>query len=226
MHIGMIGGIGPAATEFYYQNLVQKYNSNNELLDLTIVHAEASDLIENISKNAAGRQADIFLKLALRLEAAGAEAIAISSIAGHFCIPEFKKISPLPVVNAISALESELKKRGIQRIGLLGHQVPMKSKLFGGISFSEVVIPLGEDLDKVHNEYIEIAKTGKATDSQRELFFSIGKNLCEKQGAELVVLAGTDLFLAFNDYDCGFATIDSALVHIDALYDKSGSKST
>ena len=35
--------------------------------------------------------------------------------------------------------------------------------------------------------------------------------------AEAVVLAGTDLFLAFEGRACGFPTIDSARVHIDAL---------
>jgi aspartate racemase len=31
-------------------------------------------------------------------------------------------------------------------------------------------------------------------------------------------LGGTDLFLAFEGRDCGFTVIDSARVHIDALY--------
>ena len=221
MHIGMIGGIGPAATEFYYKNLVQVYKSNNKLIDLTIVHAEISDLMANISINTPEEQARIFLKLALRLKAAGAEVIAISSIAGHFCLPEFEKISPLPIVSAISSLESELFKRGIKRIGLLGHRVAMESKLYGGISFSEVVIPLADDLDKVHSEYVQIATTGIATDSQRELFFSVGKELCDKQKADAVVLAGTDLFLAFDGHSCDFTTIDIALVHINALFNES-----
>ena len=220
----MIGGIGPAATEFYYKNLVQVYKSNNKLMDLTIVHAELSDLMGNISTNTPEEQSKIFLKLALRLKAAGADVIAISSIAGHFCIPEFEKISPLPIVSAISALESELAKRGVKRIGLLGHRFPMESKLYGGISSSEVVIPLGEDLNKVHSEYVKIATKGIATDSQRELFFSVGKALCDRQKADAVVLAGTDLFLAFDGHNCGFSTIDSALVHIDALFNLSIAK--
>ena len=49
MHIGMIGGIGPAATEFYYRNLIKAYKAANKKLELTIVHAEASDVINNIA---------------------------------------------------------------------------------------------------------------------------------------------------------------------------------
>lgn len=217
MHIGMIGGIGPAATEFYYRNLVKAYASANKSMDLTIVHAEAAELVGNIVANAPDEQANVFLKLARRLEAAGADVIAISSIAGHFCIPEFEKLSPLPIVSVIPALDSELSKKGLKRVGLLGNRISMESKLFGGISSAEIVVPVGQELDIVHDEYIKMATTGQVDTRQRELLFSIGKDLCIKQGAEAVVLAGTDLFLAFDGHDCGFDVIDSALVHIDAL---------
>jgi len=42
--------------------------------------------------------------------------------------------------------------------------------------------------------------------------------MCEDQGAQTVVLAGTDLFIAFDGYECGFEYVDSALVHIDAIH--------
>lgn len=218
MHIGMIGGIGPAATEFYYHNLVKLYKSANKRLELTIVHADASDLMENIASHSVRKQADIFLELSLRLQAAGAEVIVISSIAGHFCIPEFEKISPLPIINAIPILEPELSRRGLKRVGILGHRISMETKLFGGISSTEIVVPSGNNLDAVHDEYRKISSTGKVELHQRELLFNIGKELCEKQGAEAIVLAGTDLFLAFDGYDSGFTVIDSALVHINALF--------
>jgi aspartate racemase len=36
--------------------------------------------------------------------------------------------------------------------------------------------------------------------------FAIGNDLCRTQGAEVVLLAGTDLFLAFEGRECGFPT--------------------
>ena len=72
MHIGMIGGIGPAATEFYYRNLVKAYKAASKKLELTIVHAEAIDLINNIASNASDVQARLFLEMSQRLEKAGA----------------------------------------------------------------------------------------------------------------------------------------------------------
>jgi aspartate racemase len=222
VHIGIIGGIGPAATDFYYRNLIKAHALANKKFDLTIVHAEVSDVIGNIAANTPDKQAKIFIQLAYRLEASGADVIAISSIAAHFCIAEFIALSPLPIISIIPTLESELKKRGLKKVGLLGHRISMETKLFGGISSVDVVIPLGDELDIAHNIYIKMAAEGQVDSIQRELLFTIDKKLCIEQGADAVILAGTDLCLAFDGYECGFNVIDSALVHINALCDMSG----
>src|SRR5215475_549687 len=105
MHIGLIGGIGPAATEFYYRNLVRGHVSAGRAMELTIVHADIRDLVQNMTDDAPDKQAEIFLRLARRLQAAGAEAVAGTSIAGHFCVRELEALSPLPVVSAIPEIE-------------------------------------------------------------------------------------------------------------------------
>src|SRR5262249_25217246 len=221
MHIGLIGGIGPAATEFYYRNLVRAHAAAGSALELTIVHADMRDLIQNMSDDAPDKQAEIFLGLTRRLQAAGAVAVAVTSIAGHFCIRELEALSPLPVINAIPAIEAELINRGLRRVGILGTRVVMKSRLYGGVSAVEVVLPQGASFDATHNAYVGMAGAGQADDQQRELLFSVGNDLCRKQGAEAVALAGTDLFLAFDGRECGFITIDCAIVHINALLRES-----
>jgi aspartate racemase len=45
MHIGLIGGIGPAATNCYYRRLISTFANKKAVLELTIVrgrHANAS----------------------------------------------------------------------------------------------------------------------------------------------------------------------------------------
>lgn len=48
MHIGLIGGIGPAATEFYYRHLVRAHADADKVMDLTIVHADIATLTRNM----------------------------------------------------------------------------------------------------------------------------------------------------------------------------------
>jgi aspartate/glutamate racemase len=48
MHIGLIGGIGPAATDFYSRRLMSRLANKGVPLGLTIVHADTPTLCEAI----------------------------------------------------------------------------------------------------------------------------------------------------------------------------------
>lgn len=221
MHIGLIGGIGPAATEFYYRGLADRFRAAERVMDLTIVHADARTMVGNVLAGNAEAQAQIFLPLVERLQAAGADAVAVTSMGGHFCVKELEAISPLPVLNAIPMLEADFAQRGLKTIGLLGTRMVMESHVYGGVPSVACVIPQGDDLMAVQDDYLAMASAARVTEAQRATFFRVGRDLCKKQGAGAVVLAGTDLFLAFQGQDCGFPVIDAAEVHIEAIFRKS-----
>jgi aspartate racemase len=221
MHIGLIGGIGPAATDYYYRGLIELHARSSVPLELTIVHADVGELAQNLSNHDVRKQANRFMLLIRRLEAAGARAAAITSIAGHFCIRELEELSPLPIINVVPEIDAVINRRNLKTVGILGTRTVMASRLYGGISSAEIVLPEDDSLEQVHKSYIEIAMAGRATNAQRSILFSIGRHLCSAQGAEAVILGGTDLFLAFDSQDCGFPIIDCAEVHIGAIYRKS-----
>jgi aspartate racemase len=224
MHIGLIGGIGLAATEYYYRGLIERHASSDTPLELTIVHADVRELTQNLANHDTRKQADIFVRLVRRLAAAGAGAAAVTSMGGHFCIGELEAMSPLPILNAIPEVDAAIRQRNLKRIGILGTRTVMETRLYGGISSAEIVLPKGEALEQVHKSYIEMAIAGRVTDAQRRVFFSIGKQLCRAQGAEVVILGGTDLFIAFEGQDCGFPVIDCAEIHVEAIYQRSVGK--
>src|SRR5262245_57832120 len=101
MHIGLIGGIGPAATDFYYRRLISSFAARDAMLELTIAHADAPTLARNLSRQDAAAQVAIYSRLTDRLAASGAECVVVTSAGGHFCIDAFQKLSPLPVVSMI-----------------------------------------------------------------------------------------------------------------------------
>lgn len=217
MHIGLIGGIGPAATEFYYRGLVGKHSATSTPLELTIAHADMYALLENMTAGAADEQAKIFCHHVEQLAGAGATVAAVTSIAGHFCFSELESISPLPIVSALATLRLEIERRGISRVGLLGSKIAIKSKLYGSVEGVEIVLPSDDDIHLVNDAYFAMAKEQRANSAQRDLFFKVGDRLCSKQKAEIVILAGTDMFLAFAGANPAFDVIDCAEVHIKAL---------
>ena len=221
MHIGLIGGIGPAATEFYYRGLTDRHAKSGTRLDLTIVNAEVRDLTRNLANKDAGKQAEVFATLITRLKAAGAQAAAVTSMGGHFCIGELLPISPLPMLNGIPAVDAAVKRAKFKTIGIIGTRMVMETQLYGAISSAKVVVPAGAELDEVHANYGAMATAGRVNDAQRRVFFAAGERLCCEQGAEVVLLGGTDLFLAFQGRTVDFPVLDCADVHVDAIYEAS-----
>jgi aspartate racemase len=221
MHIGLIGGIGPAATEFYYRGLIDRHTRSNTALDLTIVHADVREMARNLANRDARKQADAFAPLLRRLAAAGADAAAVTSMGGHFCIRELEAMSPLPLLNALPEVDAAIGRRNLKTVGILGTRMVMETRMYGAIASAAVVVPEGEALDEVHKNYSEMAIAGRVTDAQRRVFFAAGERLCRDRGAEVVLLGGTDLFLAFQGHDCGFPVLDCADVHVEAIYKRS-----
>jgi aspartate racemase len=175
----------------------------------------------NLANNDPDRQAGIFVRLVERMGAAGAQAAAITSMGGHFCVKQLEAISPLPILNAIPEVDVAIARRKLKRIGIIGTRTVMESRLYGGISSAEVVIPEEEALERVHSAYVEMAIPGRVTDQQRRILHAVGRQLCRERGAEAIMLGGTDLFLAFVGEDPGFALVDCADIHVEAIYRRS-----
>ena len=113
------------------------------------MHADVRELGRSVANNDAQSQAGTFLRLVQRLAAAGADAVAISSMGGHFCLAELESVSPLPIINAIPEVNAQISARSLKRIGILGTRLVMESGLYGGITSAKIVLPEGDVLDLV-----------------------------------------------------------------------------
>jgi aspartate racemase len=217
MHLGLIGGIGPAATVFYYERIVQAFAAAEQTLHLTIAHTSALTLSRNVAAGQADAQAAEFNRVTGQLAAAGAEVVVITSMGGHFCAKEFAAISPLPMINGPESVADYLRQQGMHRVGVLGTRVVMQTGLYGALSELDPVAPIGNDLTQVNDDYVAMAIAGAATPAQRERLLAAGTKLVRDQAVEAVLLGGTDLNLVYDGSPLDFPVIDSAAVHVDAI---------
>jgi aspartate racemase len=218
MHIGLIGGIGPAATVVYYQRLCARMKQLQAPLELTIVQADVNTLIRNNLADLREEQAAIYAVLIDRLKAAGAECVGITSLGGHFCFDETARIASLPLVSAVAPLDEHFANEGVACVGLLGTRVVMRTRLYGQLRRTRAVA-CDDDIERLGQMYQDIAVTGVCTDAQRDALFAAGRRMVEEQGAEAIVLAGTDLGLAFDGRETGYRVIDALDVHVSLLAD-------
>ncbi len=216
MHIGLIGGIGPAATDVYYRALIAKAAAKKRDLDLTIVHADATTLLANLEVDDQAAQCIIYDRLTQRLVRAGADFVVVTSIAGHFCIDRFAATSPLPVVDLTASVRNGLDAKGLGRVGILGTATVMSTGVYGKLNPVTVLAPEGDALRNVHEAYVTLARSGLATPALEAVFVDEAQNLVAR-GAEAILLGGTDLNAIFSAEETRFPVVDCAALHIEDI---------
>jgi aspartate racemase len=122
-------------------------------------------------------------------------------------------------VNALPAVSAAIAERAYKTVGIIGTRMVMETRLYGVIPSATVLVPEDDEFDEVQANYGTMAMLGRVTDSQRHVFFRAGRRLVDR-GAEVVLLGGTDLFLAFQGEECRFPVLDLADVHIDAIFQR------
>jgi aspartate racemase len=212
--LGLLGGLGVGATIHYYQNLVRGHDEQSRTLDIVITHSETSRVFEYVQAGDRDGLAEYLLSFLRRLKAAGAEFAAIPAITPHYCVRELIKRSPLPLFNIFDPLVEELALRGIRRVAVFGTRYVMESSLYGLAGDVEIIRPTPDEMEYIHNTYLELLQKGVGTEEQHRNLTSIAHTLQQRDGADAILLAGTDLAVLFNEANTEFPYVDWAAVHL------------
>ena len=95
----------------------------------------------------------------------------------------------------------------------------IETGVYGKVTGIDLVRPPDADIATVHEDYVGMATVGRVTDAQRDTLLGAGRKMVGSQGADAIVLAGTDLLLALEARDPGYPTIDAAAVHVVAIFE-------
>jgi aspartate racemase len=215
--LGLVGGLGVGATVHYYEKLARAHEAQGHTLDLVIIHAEISRVFEYARADDRKGLAEYLAGYIRRMQAAGAEVVAIPAVTPHVCARELMAISPLPVVTIFEPLLEELRARAVRRAAILGTRFVMESSLFGQLPDVEIIKSRPEEMDYIHNTYNELARTGKASAEQHANLTALAHTLVRRDGVDTIILAGTDLALLFHDTNTDFPNIDCGALHLRAI---------
>jgi aspartate racemase len=147
----------------------------------------------------------------------GAQIAAIPAVTPHICAPELVKFSPIPIVNLIDAIGREALARNFRRVSIFGTRFAIEKKMFGQMPQAEIVLPSPEEINVIHDAYLEMANAGRGTKEQYERLRILAFRLIEREQLDGVILAGTDLSLVFDESNTDFPHVDGARVHLDAI---------
>src|SRR5262249_26214512 len=137
------------------------------------------------------------------------------AITPHICAAELTAISPLPLIDMVSEVAAAIQARDLKRVALLGTRFTVETRMFDRLR-DDVVMPKTEEIEEIHNIYMNVLNE-RITPTHIDGLRHVAHTLSSRDGAEEVLLAGTDFSMVLNERDAGFPTIDCARVHINAI---------
>ncbi len=201
--LGIIGGLGPMATAYFLQLLIQMSDAgtDQEHMD-TLIYSMPSipDRTRYIIGESEENPVPRMVYCGKKLKEIGAGIIAIPCITAHYFHEELEEKIGLPIINAIDETALCLEEEKISRVGIMATDGTIKSGLFQktlekrGI---EVILPDEEKQKNVMHIIYNEVKAGKSADMER--FYQVSDEMSDK-GAEAVLLACTELSLIKRDY--------------------------
>ena len=214
---GLVGGLGVGATVLYYEAIATGCAKREIIPRLTIAHAHAPTALALVQGDRIVDMASYLASFVRDLAAAGASFFAIPAITPHICRAQLQAQVALPMVDILSVTAARLAERQLSRVALFGTRFTIESTLFGALAAFDVVRPRQAEIDEIHRIYLGLATQGQISVDDEARLRELARTLERRDGVEAIVLAGTDLNLVFNEKNAGFAAVDCAAAHIEAI---------
>ena len=215
--LGLVGGLGVGAAVHYYVNLAKAHHARDRTLDMVMVHAEPPRVMEFVEAGDREGLAKYLNGYIQRMKAAGADFAVVPAVTPHYCIHELIAISPIPVLDIFTPLNGEIAARAIKRVAVLGTRFVIESDLYGEVPGVEFVRPQPDEIEQIHTIYTKLALSGEGSHEQHGQLTAIAHRLIERDKADAIILAGTDLSLIFSAENIDFPYLDCAELHLRAI---------
>jgi len=222
--IGLVGGIAPESTIDYYRRLLAGYRQLRPDDGQPPILINSIDLKKMLGLVGAGQLDEMTEYLADevgRLAKAGAEVGLLASNTPHIVFDEVKRRSPIPLVSIVEATVAKAKTLGVKRLGLFGTRFTMQGRFYPEVFSREglaIVAPPGEELDFVHDKYINELAAAKFLPETRESLLALARRMKERDGIEALILGGTELPLLLTDSaPVGIPFLDTTQIHVEAI---------
>lgn len=213
--LGILGGLGPMATVYFYDMLVRhtKATCDQDHLDVIISsRASTPDRTSYILGQSTENPFDIMARDAQRLVTFGADVLAIPCNTAHYFYDRLNETISVPILNMVEETVLEAKARGCCRVGILATSGTVQTGTYSRMCERhglEFVCPDESHQQDLMNVIYGDIKQGKRPDMAR--FFAVADSL-KRQGCTRVILGCTELSIIKKDEQLDAFYIDSMSV--------------
>lgn len=194
--LGVLGGMGPQATQIFYQRILDRTDAERDQEHLPTVILSDTEMPDRTAAILGGDADRVFRRLledARTLENCGCTALVIPCNTSHYFADALQDELKIPLINMVRETCKVLQKRGCKRVGILAtdgtvrtgiYQKECEALGFEGVAPDEATQKLVMSI--IYDE-IKKGETGS-----REKFSAIDRTL-RTMGCDAAILGCTEL---------------------------------
>jgi aspartate racemase len=218
--IGVIGGMGPAATLDFFERILKRTKALRDEDHLRVIIDNNTKIPSRdaASKGEGPSPGETLAATARGLQNAGADFIVMACNTAHAYEPEIRAAISIPFVSMIDETVTAVAELRPERVGLLAADPCLRANLYQEASrkagLNLVLLP--PDSQRTLQELINRIKSNDTDNTVRRSMATLAKKL-EAQGAEVIVAGCTEVPIVLSADD-----LDSELINsTDVLVEKA-----
>ncbi|HHP1114138.1 aspartate/glutamate racemase family protein [Bacillus cereus group sp. MYBK163-2] len=216
--IGLIGGMSWESTSEYYRIINEEIKERLGGLHSAkcLINSVDFEEIERFQSrgdwNGAG---EVLANAAYSLQKGGADFIIICTNTMHKVVEKIKEKIDIPVLHIADATAKEIKRKDIQKVGLLGTKYTMEQDFYKSRIEEhdiKVIVPSGRNREKVNEVIYTELCLGKIVVQSREYYKRVIEELVQ-EGAQGIILGCTEIGLLIKQENVSVPIFDTAHIH-------------
>ncbi len=222
--IGLLGGISPVSTKYYYDllNECARARLGARHSARCLIHTVDFAIVEDcqVRGDWPGVTREL-ISAARSLEAGGAEFLILACNTMHHVAAAVEDAVDVPFLHIGDAAAEAVRTAGLGRVGLLGTRFTMQAPFLRtrlDAQGAEVVVPDQAGRKIVHDVIFDELCESRFDPASRAALVHVIHALATEQGAEAVVLGCTEIGLLLGDTPLAIPAFDTSRTHVDAAH--------
>lgn len=223
--IGILGGLGPTATSYYYDTLcrlTRERLGGKSSPKIVLYSYDMAEVEEWLTAGQFDRLELDFSKTGDKLIAAGADMMMFATNTMHKYVDALSFHWSIPLLDVRPMVGMRLKADTRKAPALLGTSDTMQMDFYrddvARWAEADISVPETSEQDELHAIIFDELVKGTCSDESKAKIIDMIAKLKER-GADSVILGCAELGLFFNDENSPLPTYDSAQIHCEEAID-------
>jgi aspartate racemase len=131
--LGVLGGMGPQATQIFYQRILDRTDADCDQEHLPALILSDTEMPDRTAAILGGQGETVYARLledAQLLSGVGCTAIAIPCNTSHYFVDRLQKELDIPIINMVRETVNQLAEQGNKRVGILATDGTVQTGVF------------------------------------------------------------------------------------------------